>query len=128
MVELANKIDGWSMGLTLFVPGAVISGVLIGIKEYYARYGLQWRQVLGDNDAGNALEAKWRKFGEDAFATIAAEEEKTDVAPVLPSYIHLRDARIILGSAVVPVNEGLLWRGRIGAVAGFSVGLMSANK
>lgn len=121
-VELANKIEGFSLAITLAVPGGVVTGTLIGAKEYYTRYGALWGEGLG-GEAGRTVEEHWVQFGKDTHELFASEHPETSPLPP-PQYIHLRDARYVIGTSIVPDTAGLLWRGRLSEVVGFSLGTL----
>lgn len=103
--------DGVSVSATLFVKGLLVSGMVIGRKQYIEHFvhgltgGLseetqaEWKQAFGLND----------------------DEEVTSVAAT-QRYIHMRDARVYTpGQNPIPEN-GLHWRGKIVEVDGFALG------
>ncbi len=112
-VKLVGSLN-IEIGITLTVGGRVISGNLISHQAYFD------------------------KLAEDAsapFARIASEEtaetmKKLILAykPGAPSegepaaqYLHLKDCQLFTNEAQ-PVGTGALWRGKISAVDGFTLG------
>ncbi|MHA6913768.1 gas vesicle accessory protein GvpU [Ralstonia pseudosolanacearum] len=117
LVDLANR-QGLRVGLTLTVKGATITGMLIGGKEYFEMFG----DSIGSSWPGTdeVKEAMRSAFAQPA--NLYETEEQSS-----PSYIHLKDAKIVYSSAMVPTNRGLLWRGRLDEVSGFAIGSLSVD-
>lgn len=111
---VASANAGSAAPLTLFVGGATISGVLIGHKEYLDVFTTHMATGW-DEDEVRELKESFGLFDEP-------EVEKEDSAQSL-RYIHLRDAKVFApGQQPLPAN-GLLWRGKLAAVDGFSYGI-----
>jgi hypothetical protein len=119
LVSIANT-TGLSMGVTLTVGGVTISGQLTGGEEYFAL--LKEAMLTSTSNIEGVGEAFGKIF--DKYAEIyTTPPEETD----LPTFIHLKQAKMYLpGQAPMPSN-GLLWRGRISTVAGFSLGSFSVT-
>jgi len=122
VVRLINQVDGMSLGVTLVVGGGVVTGDLISVKNFFHEYGKLWKEGFTSKAAELAemFDQQWREFGDRAFEEIKAAK------PRLFGYVHLRNARYVLGSTFVPTAGGMLWRGRISEVAGFSIGSFGA--
>jgi len=130
-VDVVNT-SGVSVSITLSVGGILVSGQLIGGKEYFE------------------LLRKWVEDGfaphvRSCFATLydAIEElgtiydhgfvEPTEVFRLSersrepdrdpPVHIHLKDARFLVGGST-PIGGSVLWRGRLGSVDGFCFGIL----
>jgi hypothetical protein len=121
LVSLANTL-GVEQGITLAVGGALISGQLIGGRQYFEELAavVTSGATTGDQEVRSGIA--------DSFRAWTAIYDKPDplpddyIAPV-PGYIHLRDARWIYpGGTVIPTNRGVLWRGKISAIDGFCLG------
>jgi hypothetical protein len=115
-VRLAGRVDGFGIGVTLVVAGAVITGTLIGFREYFREYGKQWAKALGGGENARFAEERWSKVGEDDLAALE------HAATPRFSYVHLKNARFVTGTMLVPTKGGMLWRGRLSEVSGFSFG------
>jgi hypothetical protein len=120
MVGDANDL-GLEFAVTGFGAGAVITGVLTSGKVYF--------DLFADRFA-----AGWPKEGRaELRASLAAPGdvyprlepgEKSHRRPA--QFIHLRDARVVTAQGNLPTTvEGLLWRGRLSAVSGYSLGLVA---
>lgn len=119
LVTIANN-TGLSMGVTLIVGGGIISGQLIGGKEYFEL--LKASMLSSTSNVEGVGEAFGQIFEEYSKIYTAPPEEKN-----LPTFIHLKQAMIFSpGQTPIPSN-GLLWRGRIASVAGFSLGSFSVS-
>src|SRR4051794_12281667 len=88
-VAMANK-GMMSFDLTLQVKGILVSGVLIGHKEYLKNFGSKFAQAMPGID--NTERARWAKMfaPEDSDTKESGNEE--------PSFIHLRDTKFIHNS------------------------------
>ena len=114
LVTMANN-SGVEFGVTLTVGSGVVTGTLISAQKYFAAFGELFAGGMpGD---GSEVEASFRKLGEP-------EPEVGGSFPLAPQFIHLKDAKLITPSGAVP-NQGVLWRGTIASINGFSLGLMA---
>jgi hypothetical protein len=114
LVRLAN--EGTVFPVTLSVGAAVISGMLIGGKAYFEALGSAYSAGSSDPEVATMLKDFFNSFGSIYKSTPPGEK------PPTTTYIHLKDAQFFYPDGkVIPAN-GLLWRGRLGAVDGFSVG------
>ena len=108
------------MDLTFLVSGLVVSGTVIGGREYF--------DVLADQLVG-----KWQE-GEDkdrvgAFyrdhGNVYGNWEEDGAEIILPSYVHMKNAKIFNpGTAPTPSNEGVLWRGKLASIDAYWFGLL----
>lgn len=111
-VELADA--GLGVSLTLTLPGGVVTGMLVGRTQWLGLF----REALtatGETGAaiGSQIEQAWLKRMDDEDTTLPY------------GFVHLQGAKFLLGSSqhsLVPHNEGLLWRGRLSEVSGWSLG------
>lgn len=124
LVTTVNRVKNAGINVTLVVPGAVITGTLIGFYEYYVEYGKVWME-LTPGDTGKAIERNWREFAEKGFAELETKEPNFDP----PHYIHVKDARLASVEGVAPPapHLGFLWRGRISEVSGFAIGSLGGK-
>jgi hypothetical protein len=108
--QLAQE-RGVEVSMTLTVSGAVLTGTLVGRDA--------WSELLVDAGRRAGGEA-----AEGFTSGIQAAFQETDVAVTglrLPyDFFHLKDARVVSGAVSLPA-EGMLWRGRIDRVSGWSL-------
>ncbi|MFD1383871.1 gas vesicle accessory protein GvpU [Rhodanobacter aciditrophus] len=115
LIEIANS-GKMSFDITLTVGGFLVSGTLIGGKEYFQGFGEEFSFGL-KGEAAEKVKAAFSKNG-DVYAN------KSEPA-LAPSYIHLKNAHFFHTSGTpVPENRGVWWRGRISEVSGFSLGAL----
>jgi hypothetical protein len=119
LVHQANK-DGLSFGITLAVGGFLVSGRLVGYKEFLDEQAKLLRRQ--GSEAIEVLAGIFDRVAEVLTTNEQQEEESEDNSP-LPYLIHLSNARFYVpGAERIPSGEGVLWRGRLEAVDGFMVG------
>ena len=118
LVKWANGKDGNTLvgtGITLSLKGLLVSGSLIGYREYFEGIA-----SLAEKSNGNS---EMVGFVADTIRGIAEKISKFDM-PV--EYIHLKDAHFYLGgNKEIPANAGVYWRGRLSEIDGFTIGLLS---
>jgi hypothetical protein len=122
LVDLANKLDV-GLGVTIVAAGAVITGELISRRAYFKAFGESFGQLFESRnpEAAEDLRREFADLGEEIHGE-TAEDDKS-----LPSFYHLRGAQVFAGDKMVPTN-GMLWRGKISEVAGFSFGRFSQSR
>lgn len=119
LVRLANA-GGVSMGVTLFVGGSIVTGLLIGAVQYHEGVAKMLDEV-GEN-------AEWLAQMHRAQAETLREQFGDDFtkafeAPYRLSFIHLKDAKAYTpGLDPLPTGQGFWWRGRMDRVDGFFIG------
>lgn len=115
-------------GITLMVGGSVISGDIIAGRTFFKELAERTSAAPNAESIHETLAEGWRTF---ANLLHPGPETDGDGEPT-PSpvrgyrYIHLRDARIYTPGQdpLPPQGDGLLWRGKLAAVAGFTLGKM----
>lgn len=112
LVSLVARNEN-SYGITLWVPGAVVSGKLVGVNH--------WLNTLVEN-----LDEKLAGLPAALHRQLLLPDERDEDEGVTWSYIHLVDARIFVGTEAVPTS-GCMWRGRLSEVAGWSFGQFSTD-
>ena len=117
LVSLANR--GTGVQVTLVVGGSMVSGTLIGGKQYFEGVGKTLASATV-NDAGGfsgdlqkQIASSYAGLGEQAYA-----EERPAMSL---GFVHLRDASVWHGETHTPHS---LWRVRLSAVDGFSLGAL----
>lgn len=124
IVTLLDKVDGFDFGVTLSVGGRIVAGNLISGRQYFTELGLSLSQAADKQTTAAAADIM-RTFA-DNWSQLAAVYDPSrfeDSAPA-PSFIHLKNARYIIGSDFVPA-PGMLWRGKLSSVDGFSLGALT---
>ncbi|WP_223472873.1 MULTISPECIES: hypothetical protein [unclassified Pseudomonas] len=104
-----------TFGITLVVAGGVITGTLVSANSYIEAFANSFSEAFpgGPNENVRAGFAAWGQPG--------AEK-------IHDEFIHLKDARYISGATLIPTNgEGVLWRGSLDSVSGFSLGAPNPN-
>jgi hypothetical protein len=121
LVEDANDF-GLELPITLFVPGAVVAGVLTSGKVYFELFADRF--AAGWPAEGRAeLRASMAAYG-DVYPRLEPGEKSPRKRPA--QYIHLRDAHVVTAQGNLPSTvEGMLWRGRLAAVSGYSLGQLA---
>jgi hypothetical protein len=148
LVELTEDTEEFSgkLGLTLFVQGTMVSGLLIGEKHYFEALS----DVLNDNISGTLEGKEAFKVFLSPFQTVSkklsdnqVEEIKSDdnleqgvkskdnqeekSQPPNIEFIHLQNAKFYNGGALIPNDKGVYWRGLLSRVDGFFIGSLSSG-
>lgn len=122
LVGIVNK-STLEIGITLVVGGSIVSGRLVGGKKYFETFAREFSEAWNGESKESIYDA-FAKHGERYVQD--DDEEKQNSSP--PQFIHLIDSRCFLpGQQPLPTNKGVLWRGKINAVSGFSLGLLSTD-
>lgn len=122
LVNIVNTSD-LEFGITLVVGGSVVSGRLVGGKKYFETFASEFSAAWNDE----SKESIYKAFAQhgDRYEQKEGEEGK-DIPP--PQFIHLIDSRCFYPGNQLPNNRGVLWRGKINAVSGFSLGQLSTDQ
>lgn len=124
LVNLANKTDT-SIGITLTVGGALVSGKLASGKEYFEEFGKRFARGFRNSSPEDiaSIEESYARYGE-----IYRDTTESDKPAAIPSYIHLKDVHIYFGPNIpIPSEDGNWWRGRISEVQGFVLGSLGIS-
>ncbi|MDO8500764.1 MAG: hypothetical protein Q7S20_02880 [Gemmatimonadaceae bacterium] len=140
LVALANK--GITLSVTLSLGGSMVSGQIIGGREYFTLLGEAVGAAMGlSEDEARNMFAGYRDIYPEATKHEEDDEEQDDddnrdketgerergQRPA--AFIHLKNARTYFGTSQVPQRyEGILWRGRISEVAGYTFGEMRTEQ
>jgi hypothetical protein len=106
--------------ITVQTHGMLVSGKLIGGKEYFYLLGEQFASANGtDPSRVGDIRDEFR-----GFANIYDKEKSPIPASAGdPSYIHLKDAKFFSSRGMsITDGVGVLWRGRLIEVSGFFIG------
>lgn len=118
LVTMANRA-GLELGITLHTSSGAVSGTLIGGKKYFETFASDIASNW-PSDNKELIREAFAKNGE-CYDEPYTEDERP------PQYIHLMNAKLLTGSAAIPSNTGVLWRGKISSVTGFHLGLLSQD-
>lgn len=122
LVEIATMNEA-SFGVTLALPGSVLTGIVIGVREYFRLFAAQWEAV----DTSEEIVKGYLAIGEASYNRYVAEKDKPVHERIYPPFLHLKDARYVMGAHLVPHAGPMLWRGLLSEVKGFSLGSMSES-
>ena len=121
LVEDANDF-GVEVPVTLFVAGAVVTGVLTSGKVYFDAFADRFA-AFWPEEAREKIRASMATPG-DVYPRLQPGEKSPRQRTA--QFIHLRDAQIVTAQGNLPATgEPLLWRGRLTEVAGYSIGHMA---
>jgi len=102
----------------LAIGGAVVSGRLIGPRRYFQEFGAEIAKNLNaSEEQRQALQRGYMDLAEKNDESLRRRVAE-DSSPL--QFFYLRDARFI-GGVALSSAEGLLWRGRVASIDGWSV-------
>ncbi|MCM3619535.1 gas vesicle protein GvpU [Sutcliffiella horikoshii] len=111
-VQAANQHD-FSLDITLNVNGAVVSGTLIPVKDYFDAMSETFED---GNDIAQKISEQLAGAGENVDTSKGAEA----------NFIHLKNTKVFCGDSKPTPSEGkILWRGKLSEVDGFFLGRIS---
>jgi hypothetical protein len=121
LIRIANELDA-GVAVTIVAAGAVITGELIGVRAYFKAFGESFGQPFESRNpqAAEDFRRQFANMGDEIHGELSDDKS-------LPSFYHLRDAQVFAGDKMVP-TYGMLWRGKISEVAGFSFGRFSQSR
>jgi hypothetical protein len=99
---------------------------MIGGKTYFDEFARQFKDGFKDisSETAATIEKAFKRLG--AVYDPIQKESQVDAPIPKPHLIHLKGAQIYLsGASPTPSEKGVLWRGRLEAVDGFSLGKVS---
>ncbi|MED3571953.1 gas vesicle accessory protein GvpU [Cytobacillus praedii] len=106
--------------ITLNIRGSIISGTLISRDKYYDLLAKEL-ESSGSETAKRISDhlMDFNKMSKEREEKERKEKEKNS----LPNFIHLKDAKFFSPGidSSLPKQEGLLWRGRLDSIDGFSL-------
>lgn len=115
---------GLEFGVTVNVGGATITGTVISGRKFFERL----RASLERADTTNARLTKFIPSSLTQWIGLYPEPgEDADLYDTKPNYLHLDNARYLFGNSPLVPSNGILWRGKIRSVDGFSLGQMHTS-
>ena len=119
LVTIVNKTE-MAVGITLTAGGTIISGELVGGKQYFEEFAETFSSSLFPTDEEFRKEVK-RTFEENA--KLYGPESS-----VPTGFIHVKNCRFIsTDGSSIPNNKGSWWRGKLSDVTGFTLGKMEKS-
>ncbi|WP_288253748.1 hypothetical protein [uncultured Hydrogenophaga sp.] len=110
-----------SLPVTICVGGSVITGELISGKRYFNEFADAIAAGMTDETREDVRNA-YRAYGKQVYGDDGSDAESINGGEP-PQYLHLAKAKYITTDGrLMPSPPGMLWRGRISAVAGWSYG------
>jgi hypothetical protein len=125
LVSIVND-ESASIPITLSVGSILISGDMIGGKTYFDEFARQFKDGFKNinSETASTIEEAFKRLG-DVYDPIQKEFQEGAIISK-PRLIHIKDAQIYQsGASPLPSKKGVLWRGRLEAVDGFSLGKLS---
>jgi len=114
LVNLANK-NNFELDITLTVGGFLISGRVIGVRQYFDELGEYFAKPFHFSQNAEEVSETFKKIGEQCSCVSPSEQTEN------PSYIHLKNVKFYDASGKA-VSGSTWWRGRISEVNGFAPG------
>lgn len=129
LVSIVNdESESASIPITLSVGGLLISGEMIGGKTYFREFARQFKDGFKgiSIDTAATIEVAFKRLG-DVYDPIQKVSLGNTYIPK-PHLVHLRNVQIYqAGGPALLSEKGVLWRGRLEAVNGFSLGKLSPD-
>jgi hypothetical protein len=113
LVNMVNQHE-IEIGITLILGGTVITGTLIGGRQYFETFSANFAGAWPVDD-----EEKERL--REALSAPAKMYASGEVDPAGPSFIHLGGATVRTPGGIL-FGDGALWRGRLSEISGFVLG------
>lgn len=116
--QLVATITGTedSLPITLTIGGMAITGLIVSGHRYFAD-GRKKDETLDDRAR------EWHAFL-DAWQRKYTEREES----ALPTFIHIMDAKLLVGAITINVGKGKFWRARLALVDGFVLGGIESGR
>lgn len=126
LVEAVNTLD-MELGVTLHASGVIVSGTLISGSKFMGRVAQALKEAAASQNAPSAeglaegfsaVAASYRQWAQRERGATCDDDHQA-LRP-LTQYIHLQDAAVHAPGQ--PPLPGMLWRGRLAHVSGWSFG------
>lgn len=112
------------LGVTLNVKGLIITGFIISQKTYFDALITGLDEVNQDSEVKTSLQHFLSEL-KGKLVPESRSEAENHQQPMLPKLIHLRNVKIYPSEGRgMPTYGDALWRGKIDAVDGFTLGEM----
>jgi hypothetical protein len=117
--DLVDLVNGTETGLpmTVFVKGAVISGLLVSGHKFFEGIGEGFTRYLDkDHEHTPSVIENLTRPGKNFL------KDRKDKGYPFPYFVHLRSAKVFTPGNVPMPGNGMWWRCRISEVDAFSFG------
>jgi hypothetical protein len=129
LVSIVNdEYESAGIPITLSVGGLLISGEMIGGKTYFNEFACQFKDGFKgiSSETAATIEVAFKRLG-DVYDPVQKESRGNAYIPK-PHLVHLRNVQMYhAGGPALLSEKGVLWRGRLEAVDGFSLGKLSPD-
>jgi hypothetical protein len=131
LLQLAEDTEQFSgqLGVTLFVQGTIVTGLLISKESYLEALSDVLnhnilRTVEGKEDFKHFLSrfhtvSKNLSNNQDEESELKNQDEESELKNI--EFIHLKDAKFCVGNVLTPIDKGVYWRGLLSRVDGFFI-------
>jgi len=123
--HLTNRGNLEGVGVTISINGSVVTGNLISYEQYLESTLEMVNSGFSSEVENESLLGRLLK---DALEVESQDEENSDEKEELepPNYIHLKNAKVVFGSSLIPANGGL-WRAKVDSLDGFMLGSLKTQ-
>jgi hypothetical protein len=120
LVNAVNRGETSNLGISLLVGGSWLTGSMIGGRMWFD----QLAQMVDTQTAGEGGQL-FRSIGETAYPS-ESERLAAGMAPLAadPGFLHLRDGRLLTGTAVRVPEPGGLVRLKLASIDGWLIGIL----
>jgi hypothetical protein len=121
LVNLVNGTD-LNIGITLTVGPVIITGTLVSVSKYF--------EQLADDFASGFRHSSPEDVDDIRKSIIALTPIKPEPGEERPApqFIHLENSCILsVDGRSIPTNPTALWRGKVSAVSGFTLGILAKS-
>jgi hypothetical protein len=130
-LSLMANVLGIGVSVTLHVNGGVVSGDIISAKQYFeeirelldtSKYHGSNERILATRKNITEIFESMAKVAHEPYQSYLENPEESELPA--SNFIHLKNARLYVSN--LPINQvGVLWRGRMDHVSGFSLALFA---
>ena len=121
---IINPSEKGEIPLTLNVRGAIVSGLMIGMKPYYEQIGKIFVDAINSSSRKHASVAKEEfKMVFDKIKEPPNSKELEE-AEYEFNHIFMRNTKIYNGGQAIPSTGTTYWIGKIESVDGFFLGMI----
>lgn len=112
-VTSTDGSDSLELPLTLTVGGNLISGTLISEAAYFDQLAA---------DFSGAMPESAKDAAKEMIKSLQPPPLADGEAATPRQFLHMKDAQVFTSASKPILNQGVLWRGKISSVEGFSLG------
>ncbi|WP_179505671.1 MULTISPECIES: gas vesicle accessory protein GvpU [unclassified Sphingomonas] len=109
--------------ITININGMVVSGVSISAREYLEGMRGVMRSMFGEKN-----EKIVDMVIDGSLEVYPTRDELLRKGHISRGYLHLKDAQYFSGGQPIPTEGGVLWRGKLASIDGFSWGQFKTGK